>query len=117
MPGHTVFIHPELQLSWEAGEQVRVEVQVPIPRFFRRRAPRHVILYGKPGCHLCEDARLLLAELERRYPMTLTEVDITADPQLFRRYDIRIPVVVIDGGAEIEAPVTRAALERALRRR
>jgi glutaredoxin len=87
-----------------------------MPRFpFNRRRPiREVTLYGKPGCHLCEDTRALLARLERRHPMRVTEVDITADRELFRRYDIRIPVIVIDGGAEIDAPIDERTLRRAL---
>jgi glutaredoxin len=77
---------------------------------------RHTVrLYGKPGCHLCEDARSLLARLQRHYRIEIEEVDITSDPALFRRYDIRIPVIVIDGVREIEAPITERDLRRALR--
>lgn len=86
-------------------------------RLFRRRAPHHVTLYGKPGCLLCEEARELLSELERHYPLTVVEVDITTDPQIFRRYDIRIPVIVVDGGQELEAPISRRELRRAFRSR
>ena len=61
-------------------------------------APMPVTLYGKPGCHLCEDAELLLSLLERSYPITLTKVDITADPHLFECYQWEIPVVVTPRG-------------------
>lgn len=84
----------------------------------RREAARHevrrVVLYGKPGCHLCEDAHATLSRLARRYPLTIEEVDITATPELFRRYDIRIPVIVVDGGKELEAPIREADLVEAL---
>ena len=83
-------------------------------RWFRRRG-HTVLLYGKPGCHLCEDARSLLARLQRSYRIEIEEVDITTDPALFRRYDIRIPVIVIDGTQEIEAPITEQGLRRVLR--
>lgn len=73
-------------------------------------------LYGKPGCHLCEEARTTLLRLARRYPLELQEVDITGDPALFRLYDIRIPVVVVDGAVELSAPLNERALRRALRR-
>ncbi|HLJ69092.1 MAG TPA: glutaredoxin family protein [Chloroflexota bacterium] len=81
---------------------------------FRRRV-RQITLYGKPGCHLCEDARALLANLARRYPMNVTEIDIRGDPALFREYDIRIPVIVIDGDRELEAPIDGKRLRDALR--
>jgi len=84
-------------------------------RFARvRRAPRRVVLYGKPGCHLCEDARLLLDQLSRRYRLTVEEIDIRGDPALYRRYDILIPVIRIEHGPEISAPITRATLLAAL---
>ena len=72
-------------------------------------------LYGKPGCHLCDEALAMLQRLERRYPMEIQKVDITQDPTLFRRYDIRIPVVVVAGGDEVEAPITEQELRRSLR--
>ena len=50
-----------------------------------------VTLYGKPGCHLCDEARAALAELDVR------EVDVSADPRLHARYGERIPVVEVDG--------------------
>lgn len=81
----------------------------------RRRPVRQVTLYGKPGCHLCEDAHALLVDLSRRYPLVLTEVDIRGDPALFRAYDVRIPVILIDGRVTLEAPIDVGALRRALR--
>jgi thiol-disulfide isomerase/thioredoxin len=85
-------------------------------RLLGPRRERVVTLYGKPDCHLCEDALALLERLAELYPLRVTEVDITTDPELFRRYDIRIPVVVVDGKDEIEAPLTAAKLRRPLRR-
>jgi glutaredoxin len=87
--------------------------------FRRRRAARvtrQVVLYGKPGCHLCEDARALLDSLGARYPLDLREIDITSDPALFRQYDIRIPVITIDNAIELDAPIDAKKLERALAR-
>ena len=84
-------------------------------RLFNRRPAKRVTLYGKPGCHLCDEALAMLQRLERRYPMEIQKVDITQDPTLFRRYDIRIPVVVVDGGDEMEAPITEQELRRSLR--
>ena len=82
-------------------------------KWFRRH--HTVRLYGKPGCHLCEDARSVLDRLQQRYRFEIEEVDITKDPALFRRYDILIPVIVIDGVREMEAPISERNLRRALR--
>jgi hypothetical protein len=61
-----------------------------------------VVLYGRPGCHLCDEARALLLEIRARHPFTLTERDIESDDDLFRRYLERIPVVAIDGEERFE---------------
>jgi hypothetical protein len=59
--------------------------------------PTDVILYGRPGCHLCDDARLVLQRLQLEVPFRIVERDIEADPELLRRYLERIPVVSVDG--------------------
>ena len=56
-----------------------------------------VVLYGRDGCHLCDDAREALRRVQAREPFELTEVDIEADDDLHARYLERIPVVVLDG--------------------
>jgi len=52
-----------------------------------------LVLYGRPGCHLCDDARAVL----ERVGAPFEEVDITGDEALHRRYLERIPVVALDG--------------------
>jgi glutaredoxin len=54
-------------------------------------------LYGRPGCHLCDDARTQLLALGPELGFELVERDIEADDDLHRRYLERIPVVVLDG--------------------
>jgi glutaredoxin len=56
-----------------------------------------VDLYGRPGCHLCDDARAVLAPLRDELGFELHEHDIEADDELHRRYLERIPVVLLDG--------------------
>lgn len=87
-----------------------------IALFFWRRA-RHVTLFSKPGCHLCEETRDQILGLSRLYPLTFEEIDIRSDSVLFRRYDIVIPVVRVDGGPDMEAPISRTDLRSALGRR
>ena len=71
-------------------------------------------LYGKPGCHLCEEAQAVVAEARTQHPFELEEVDITRDPLLEARYRERIPVVVIDGEEALELVIERSELERCL---
>lgn len=81
----------------------------------RQRAAVPVRLYERPGCHLCDDAERLLYRLADRYPVQLQKIDITSDSDLVRRYDIRIPVLVIDDSVELEAPIDGNELERVLK--
>jgi glutaredoxin len=73
-----------------------------------------VTLYGKPGCHLCEEARQVVEAVRERYPFDLEEVDITRDPTLERAYRERIPVVAIDGEEALELVIERSELEERL---
>lgn len=57
-----------------------------------------VTLYGRPGCHLCDEARTGLERLRRDgLRFTLREVDIESDDDLHRRLLELIPVVEVDG--------------------
>ena len=75
---------------------------------------RHVVLFSRPGCGLCDEAReVLLAERERT-PFALEEVNVETDDALELEYGIRIPVVTIDGDEAFEISVDPAAFSRAL---
>ena len=52
-----------------------------------------LVLYGRPGCHLCDDARRVLERIGHPFE----EVDIEADDELLVRYLERIPVIALDG--------------------
>ena len=56
-----------------------------------------VVLYGRPGCHLCEEARDELERLRAELAFALEERDIEQDDRLHRKYLERIPVVSLDG--------------------
>jgi hypothetical protein len=71
---------------------------------------RTVTLYGRPGCHLCDDARTALLRLRTRLPFRLEERDITADDALHRAYLERIPVICLDGEELFDHFVDEAAL-------
>ena len=56
-----------------------------------------VTLYGRDGCHLCDDARDVLLALRREVAFSLHEVDIESSDDLHRRYLERIPVIPLNG--------------------
>jgi glutaredoxin len=75
-----------------------------------------VTVYGKPGCHLCEDAVEVVARVCAEVGTTYAEVDITADPDLQRRFGEQIPVTFVDGAQHdfwrVDERRLRAALGR-----
>jgi thioredoxin-like negative regulator of GroEL len=76
---------------------------------------RVVTLYTRAGCHLCEDAeRALLAE-QAATPFRLVRVDVDADPELTRRYGVRVPVVAVDGVELFEYHLPADSLRAGLR--
>jgi glutaredoxin len=75
-----------------------------------------VTLYGKPGCHLCDQARSELGWLRKKAPFEIEEVDVSLDPALNRDYGERIPVVCVDGEELCELEIDSEARERLLAR-
>lgn len=56
-----------------------------------------VLILGRPGCHLCDDARAVVARVCADLEVGWEERDITADPDLLERYWEQIPVTLVDG--------------------
>jgi glutaredoxin len=56
-----------------------------------------VVVYSKPGCHLCDVVKDTLKNLEARGGFRWREVNIEDDPELQRLYWDQIPVVFVDG--------------------
>jgi glutaredoxin len=75
-----------------------------------------VVLYGKPGCHLCEEARQVVLAARDERGFDLHEVDVSLDPGLHARYGERIPVLAIDGEEAFEFHVDAAGLRERLDR-
>jgi glutaredoxin len=57
--------------------------------------PRDVTLYSRPGCHLCEEAKAVIAPVLREFGAALHEVNIDEDAVLRERYGWDIPVIFI----------------------
>jgi Glutaredoxin-like domain (DUF836) len=77
------------------------------------RAPR-VRLIGKPSCHLCDEARAVIAAVCAEVGTDFDEVSILDDPALADQYWELIPVTMVDGRRLSTWTVDPAALRRAL---
>jgi glutaredoxin len=73
-------------------------------------------LLGKPGCHLCDDARAVLARVAAETGVRWDERDVTADEADFEEYGDRIPVLLLDGREHGYWTVDEARLRRDLAR-
>ena len=62
-----------------------------------RPARHRVRLLSKPGCHLCDDARIVIEAVCADLGEAYDEVDITTDPELMQQYGEQIPVTFVDG--------------------
>lgn len=76
--------------------------------------PPRVVLYSKPGCHLCDDARAVIAAVCAELGETYDEIDILSSPELTARFGEEIPVTFVDGAQHdfwrVSAQRLRAAL-------
>ena len=77
-------------------------------------ADERVILVGKPGCHLCDDARVVVAAVCTARGVSWVEVSILEDPDLADRYAEQIPVVLVDGAVHDFWRVDSERLRKAL---
>lgn len=79
--------------------------------------PVRVVLIGRPGCHLCDDARAVVAAVTSDLGVGWEELSIDDDPALRARYADQIPVTLVDGVQHdfwrVSEPRLRASLTRA----
>ena len=76
----------------------------------------HVILYTRPGCHLCEEAKAEIHAAGCDGEYLLEEVNIDTDPALKERYGLEIPVILINGIKAFKYRLTADEFKRKLRR-
>jgi glutaredoxin len=74
----------------------------------------HITLYGKPGCHLCDDARAIIERVAGELGATWEERDITASEDDYAKYWEMIPVTFVDGVQHDFWRVDEARLRAAL---
>jgi hypothetical protein len=77
-------------------------------------ATRRVTLYSKPGCHLCDDARMVIERVCADLGEAYDEISILDDPALQERYGEEIPVTLVDGRQHDFWRVDEARLRAAL---
>ncbi|HTT63771.1 MAG TPA: glutaredoxin family protein [Bryobacteraceae bacterium] len=65
-----------------------------------------VILYTRAGCHLCEEAKQVLAAARAHAPFELEEIDIDRHPEWLRLYNDEVPVIAIGGRKAFKYKVT-----------
>lgn len=76
-------------------------------------SPR-ITLYGRPGCHLCDDARLVIEAICAETGESYEEISIDDDPELGDRFANEIPVTFVDGKQHDFWRVDPERLRRAL---
>lgn len=73
-----------------------------------------ITLLGKPGCHLCDQARVVVARVAADLHVDWQEIDILSDPELSRTWWDQIPVTLVDGIQHDYWHVDEDRLRRAL---
>jgi glutaredoxin len=69
----------------------------PAPDPAKGQESAAVIFYTRAGCHLCDEAKQQMRELQKRFPFEYREIDIDQDPELLRKYNHEVPVIFIHG--------------------
>lgn len=64
------------------------------------------VLYSRRGCHLCEEAE----DIVLAHRADATVIDVDRDPVARRRFDLRVPVLEIDGAVAVEGRFDEAAV-------
>jgi glutaredoxin len=77
----------------------------PVPR---------VRMYGREGCHLCEDARAVIARVCADLGEAYEVVDVDTDPALREAYGEEVPVTLVDGRRHDFLRVSETRLRAAL---
>ena len=71
-------------------------------------------LYVKPDCGLCERAATLLRPFDGKQ-LSVNQMNIEDDPEIFRQFFLSIPVLELEGGAQLAWPFSQADVKRLLR--
>jgi glutaredoxin len=78
--------------------------------------PVRVEIYSRPGCHLCDEAKVVIDRVRRKYGFELRLINVETDPALEASYGMEIPVVVINGNKAFKYHVDEAEFEKKVKR-
>ncbi len=78
------------------------------------RPSLELVLLGRRGCHLCEQAELDLARVLPEFDARIRKVDVDEDPEMERLYGDQLPVGLIDGRKVFKVRVDADRLRRVL---
>ena len=73
-----------------------------------------LVLYSRPGCHLCDEMKAVVRRVATRVPLAFEEIDISTDAALEARYGVDIPVLLVNGRKAAKYRVNEAELVRIL---
>jgi len=73
-----------------------------------------VTIYSRPGCHLCDEMKLLVQRVGASIPITLEEIDISTSSELEQLYGLEIPVLFVAGKKVAKYRVSENDLRRIL---
>ncbi|MDN5766837.1 MAG: glutaredoxin family protein [Humibacillus sp.] len=73
-----------------------------------------VLLLGRPGCHLCDEARSVIERVAAEVGASWEERSVEEDPDLLARYSDQVPVTFVDGRQHDFWRVDETRLRRAL---
>jgi thioredoxin-like negative regulator of GroEL len=75
-----------------------------------------LVLYTRPGCHLCDEMKAEIARARLGSSCTLAEVDVDSDPDLAGRYGLSIPVLELEGRPLFKGRCTAEELQQKVER-
>ncbi|MBK8459122.1 MAG: glutaredoxin family protein [Micropruina sp.] len=73
-----------------------------------------MVVFVRDGCHLCDEAKVLVAELCAELGVSFAFTDVDADPELRARHNDHVPVTFVDGVHHARWFVDTVALRAAL---
>lgn len=73
-------------------------------------------IYTRPGCHLCEEMKIIVERVVRETgaQARIEEIDIASDTELQERYGLEIPVLLVNGRKAAKYRVSEKELTRIL---
>lgn len=117
VPGRTASVKDVLADTAGAG---LVVAAVLLFGYRRRRGDENVrsridvTLFGRKGCHLCDEAEAVLGAVASDYPIRIEKIDVDGDADLAKKYGETVPVVAINGRKWAKLRIDPAKLRRKL---